>query len=128
MKFTALIFLITSSCLLALEPNSAKDPFKIIEISEVDGDLAILHLDQMPSSIVFPEDIKYVQQAEYLVYQKLNFTSGPKRIGVYKGWILFPRLDVAKDDLSFKSGYAVRIGSRILLHWNTAEQGAAANP
>ena len=95
--------------------------FHVIAFAETNGNFAITHLEAGPSPIVLSEPVKDLDHAIRLVGKSLSFVP-PKRAGRFKDWILFPRLDVAKDDLSFSSGFAVQIGSRVLQKWHGDEK------
>jgi len=98
------------------EPTRVDSLFRIISVSEADHQYALTHLEAGPSAIRLAENVKCLNQAVQLVGQSLNFVP-PKRAGQYGNWIFFPRLDVAKDDDTFLSGFAVQIGKRTLQRW-----------
>lgn len=109
---------LTLFCLsvFASESTRVDSPFRIISVSEPDQQYALTHLEAGPSAILLAENVNNLDQAVKLVGQSLNFVP-PKRAGQYGNWIFFPRLDVAKDDDTFKSGFAVQIGKRTLQRW-----------
>ena len=69
-----------------------------------------------PPLKVLPESVRDINHGIRLVSSSLNFVP-PKRVGQYGPWVLFPRFDRAKDDQTFWSGIAVKIGSREILRW-----------
>lgn len=92
--------------------------FQKITVKREDGEFAVTHLEEGPSRVLLREPVRDIDHAIQLVSTSLSFVP-PKRAGQYDRWVIFPRLDTAEDDSSFASGFAVRIGSRVLQRWNS---------
>ena len=103
--------------MLALAAEPVKEPFQVIVVSAKERDSALSHLEAGPAQINLPETVTDLHSAMRLVYKWVNHVPR-KRAGQSGDWIFFPRLDRANDDLSFQSGYAVKIGQRALMRWS----------
>lgn len=128
MKPLLLILVLLVSCLCAIaETAKPIGNFQIVKISEANGQFALTHLEAGPSPVVLKESIKNLDHAIVLIGNSLSFVP-PKRIGQYKNWILFPRLERAKDDLSFSSGFAIQVGSKVLQKWHGNTEAEPVGP
>lgn len=119
-QLAILVLSLFGASVFASQPTRIDALFHIVAISEADQQYALAHLQAGPSAILLSENVKDLDQALKLVGQSLNFVP-PKRAGQYGDWILFPRLDVAKDDDTFLSGFAIQIGKRVLQRWGQKE-------
>lgn len=100
---------------IAQETNQAR-PLAIVEITGDEAARSLMFLQRGVAGIQLQKPPTTLEEAARMVEAEVVFRP-PKRIAQHGEWIFLPRLEAPEDDLSFESGFALKLGQRHLLPW-----------
>jgi hypothetical protein len=104
-----------------VDPARIESHFTVVAVASSDADFALARLDLSKPHLVLKEKVPDLDSAAKLLHTSMNYAHR-MRVGQYGEWIFFPRIDIATDDSTFKSGCAIKLGTSELFHWKEEQK------
>jgi hypothetical protein len=96
-------------------------PYAVVAVANADADFALARLDLAAPFLVLKEKVRDLDSAAKLLHRSLSYAHR-MRVGQCGEWIFFPRIDIASDDSTFKSGCAIKLGTSEVFHWKEVQK------
>jgi hypothetical protein len=98
-----------------------KVPFTVVAVQKEDAVYALARLELAKPCLVLKEKVFDLDSAGKLMDTSLSYAHR-MRIGRSGEWLFFPRIDIAKDDFTFKSGFAIKLGTSEVFRWGEKQK------